>query len=233
MTVAPTCVPEPLAHGVWEVAGDFVIWRGGVAMPLRTVVIELSGGALWVHAPGVLSDGLRDWLETRGRVAHIVLPHAPELPHLGDWQAAYPGARIWRGTEVKTAAWCREIKPLVLEGAETETVFLHQASRSAILSRLIIAVETAPLPVWVRPLIWLAGIDDSDGKPPLGLAGRLGGRKAVGDLVEQVLDWGPERLILTHGRCYTRDASGEVKRAFRRLMRDRLWDRALSEARRG
>lgn len=233
MTVAPTCVPEPLAHGVWEVAGDFVIWRGGVAMPLRTVVIELSGGALWVHAPGVLTDGLRDWLETRGRVAHIVLPHAPELPHLGDWQAAYPGARIWRGAEVKTAAWCREIMPLVLEGAETETVFLHQASRSAILSRLIIAVETAPLPVWVRPLIWLAGIDDSDGKPPLGLAGRLGGRKAVGDLVEQVLDWGPERLILTHGRCYTRDASGEVKRAFRRLMRDRLWDRALSEARRG
>ncbi|MGR3698718.1 MAG: DUF4336 domain-containing protein, partial [Roseovarius sp.] len=168
-------------------AGDFVIWRGGVAMPLRTVVIELSGGALWVHAPGALTDGLRDWLETRGRVAHIVLPHAPELPHLGDWQAAYPGARIWRGTEVKTAAWCQEIKPLVLEGAETETVFLHQASRSAILSRLIIAVETAPLPVWVRPLIWLAGIDDSDGKPPLGLAGRLGGRKAVGDLVEQVL----------------------------------------------
>ena len=55
----------------------------------------------------------------------------------------------------------------------------------------------------------------------------------MGDLVEQVLDWSPERLILTHGRCYTRDASGEVKRAFRRLMRDRLWDRALSEARRG
>lgn len=233
MGAAPEIIPEPLAEGIWELTGGFVPWRGGVAMPLRTVVIVLPSGELWVHAPGALSDTLRNWLDGCGRVAHIVLPHAPNLPDLGDWQATYPEARIWRRAEVKTASWAGEIKPLVLEGAQTEIVFLHQASRSAILSRLIIAVETAPLPVWMRPLVWLAGIDDSDGKPPLGLAGRLGGRKAVGDLVEQVLDWGPERLILTHGRCYMRDASGEVKRAFRRLMRDRLWDRALREARRG
>lgn len=233
MRAAATLTPEPLAQGVWGVEGGSVPWRGGVAMPLRTVVIELPSGDVWVHAPGLLTQDLRDWLEERGRVAHLVVPQAPDLPHLTDWQAAYPAARVWRGAEVKTAAWCQQIKPLVLEGAETEAVFLHQASRSAILSRLIISVETAPLAVWMRPLIWLAGIDESDGKPPLGLAGRLGGRKAVGDLVEQMLDWGPERLILTHGRCYMRDASGEVKRAMRRLMRDRLWDRALREARRG
>lgn len=208
-------------------------WRGGVAMPLRTVVIELPSGELWVHAPGVLPESLREWLEGRGPVAHLVMPQAPDLPQLHDWQAAYPAARVWRGAEVKTAAWVRHITPLVLDGAQSEVVFLHQASKSAILSRLIIAVDTAPLPVWARPLIWLAGIDDSDGKPPMGLAQRLGGRKSVGDLVEQMLDWAPERLILTHGRCYTRDASGELKRAFRRLMRDRLWDRALNEARRG
>nr|WP_296430137.1 hypothetical protein [Roseovarius sp. BRH_c41] len=230
---SPVITPAPLAEGVWGLTGGAVPWRSGVAMPLRTVVIDLPSGDLWVHAPGALPASVRDWLAARGQVAHIVVPHAPVLPHLPDWQAAYPGARLWRGTEVKTASWCRQIKPLVLEGAQTEAVFLHQASRSAILSRLIVAVETAPLPVWVRPLIWVAGIDDSDGKPPIGLAQRLGGRKAVGDLVEQMLDWGPERLILTHGRCYTRDAGGELKRAFRRLMRDRLWDRALSEARRG
>ena len=233
MTAAPTFTSESLAKGVWGIVGAAVPWRGGVSMPLRTVVIELPSGDLWIHAPVPLSDDLRAWLAERGRVAHIFVPQAPLLPHLPAWQAAYPSARIWRGAEVTTATWAREIKPLVLEGAQTEVAFLHQASRSAILSRLIMAVETAPLPVWMRPLIWLAGIDDSDGKPPMGLAQRLGGRKAVGDLVEQMLDWGPERLILTHGRCYTRDASGEIKRAFRRLMRDRLWDRALSEARRG
>lgn len=233
MQAAPFIAPEPLAEGVWGVEGGSVPWRGGVAMPLRTVVIELPPGELWVHAPGALTEGLGAWLAERGRVAHIVVPQAPVLPHLPAWRAAYPAARLWHGAEVKTATWCRQIKPLVLEGTETETAFLHLRSKSVILSRLIIAVETAPLPVWMRPLIWLAGIDDSDGKPPMGLAQRLGGRKAVGDLVEQMLDWGPERLILTHGRCYTRDASGEVKRAFRRLMRDRLWDRALREARRG
>lgn len=225
--------PTPLAEGLWGLTGGSAPWRGGVAMPLRTVVIELPSADLWVHAPGPLPQDLRDWLAARGRVAHIIVPHAPALPHLTDWQAEYPGARIWRGAEVKTASWRRHIKPLILQDQQTETVFLHPASKSAILSRLIMAVETAPLPIWTRPLIWLAGIDDSDGKPPLGLAQRLGGRKAVGDLVEQMLDWGPERLILTHGRCYMQDADGEVKRAFRRLMRDRLWDRALNEARRG
>ncbi|WP_417727392.1 hypothetical protein [Roseovarius sp.] len=229
---SPVVTPAPLAEGIWGLTGAYVSWRGGVAMPLRTVVIELPSNHLWVYAPGPLPLTLRDWLAAQGRVAHLVLPHAPDLPHLPEWQAEYPGARVWRGAEVKTASWCRQIKPLMLEGTQTETVYLHQPSRSAILSRLIMAVETAPLPVWTRPLIWLAGIDDSDGKPPLGLAQHLGGRKAVGDLVEELLDWGPERLILTHGRCYLHDASGELKRAFRRLMRDRLWDRALSEARR-
>jgi len=96
----------------------------------------------------------------------------------------------------------------------------------------MMAVETASLPPWARVLVWLAGIDDSDGKPPPGLPGRMGGRTVVGDIVEKVLDWGPERLILTHGRCYDTDAGGELRRAMRRIMRDRLWDRALTEAKR-
>lgn len=224
----------PLAEGLWAVEGARVIWRMGVPMPLRTVVARLGGGALWVHAPGPLVPELRGWLDGQGRVAHLVVPTAPDLPWLGDWRAAWPGARLWRGEGMSEAPWRREIRPLALRGrAETEHVFCHLASRSAILSRLMIAVDTAPLPPWARVLVWLAGIDDSDGKPPPGLPGRTGGRQAVGDLIEELLDWGPERLILTHGRCYERDAAGELRRAMRRIMRDRLWDRALREARRG
>jgi len=206
-----------------------VAWRMGVPMPLRTVVARLGGGALWVHAPGPLTPELAEWLGGEGRVAHLVAPAAPDLPWLEDWQAAYPAARVWRDAEMAEAPWRREIRPLSAAGTECETVFLHRESRSLILSRLMMAVETEPLPPWARVLVWLAGIDDSDGKPPPGLAGRVGGRAAVGDLVEGILDWGPERLILTHGRCYARDAGGELHRAFRRLMRERLWNRVLSD----
>lgn len=233
MTVPPPVLaPRVLAPGLWALEGAQVAWRMGVPMPLRTVVARFGGGVLWVHAPGPLTPDLADWIEGQGRVAHLVAPVAPGLPWLDDWQAAYPAARVWRGKEMSEAPWRREIRPLLAPGRECEAVLLHRESRSVILSRLMIAVETAPLPPWARALVWLAGIDDSDGKPPPGLPGRMGGRKAVGDLVEQVLDWGPERLILTHGRCYETDAGGELRRAMRRIMRDRLWDRALTEAKR-
>ena len=229
----PVIVPERLADGLWGLTGAHVPWRMRVPVPLRSVVALLPSGELWVHAPGPLTPDLQDWLAGQGPVAHIVRPHAPDLAWLDDWRAAFPDARVWHGPEMRTASWARHIRPLILEGAQTETVFLHQASRSVILSRLMIAVDTAPLPAWARPMIWLAGLDDSDGKPPIGLAPRLGGRRAVSDVIEQVLDWGPERLILTHGRCYGIDAAGEMTRAFRRLMRDRLWDRAIEESKRG
>jgi hypothetical protein len=229
----PVIACDRLADGLWGLTGAHVPWHMRVPVPLRTVVAVLPAGELWVHAPGPLTPDVQDWLAGQGRVAHIVRTHSPHLAWLDDWRAAFPAARIWQGSEMRSASWARYIKPLILEGAQTEAVFLHQASRSVILSRLMIAVETAPLPAWARPLIWLAGLDDSDGKLPIGLAPRLGGRKAVGDVIEQVLDWGPDRLILTHGRCYGFDAGGELTRAYRRLMRDRLWDRALSEAKRG
>ena len=230
--ITPVITPRPIADGLWALEGGVIAWRLGVPMPLRSVVARLSGGTLWVHAPGPLTADLAGWLDAQGRVAHLVAPAAPDLPWLEAWQVHYPQARLWRGAEMAEAGWRREIRPLTAAARDCESVFLHHASRSAILSRLMMAVDTGPLPVWARPLLWLAGIDDSDGKPPPGLAGRLGGRGAIGDLVDQVLDWGPERLILTHGRCYERDAAGELARAMRRIMRDRLWDRALREGRR-
>ncbi|MBE0452294.1 MAG: DUF4336 domain-containing protein [Roseovarius sp.] len=230
---APALAPVPLSEGLWAIEGAHLCWRLGVPMPLRTVVARVGGGGLWVHAPGPLTPDLIAWLEQQGRVAHLVLPGAPLLPWLQDWQTAFPEARLWPRDGLSEAPWRREIRPLTLRHGEAcEHVFCHLPSRSAILSRLVIAVDTATLPPWARPLVWLAGIDDSDGKPPPGLAARLGGRKALGDLVDQVLDWGPERLILTHGRIYARDGAGELSHAMRRIMRDRLWDRALTEAKR-
>ena len=228
----PDIVPRQIADGLWALEGGVVAWRWGVPMPLRSVVARLPGGTLWVHAPGPLTPELAEWLDSEGKVAHLVAPVTPVLPWLAAWQARYPQARVWRGEEMTEAGWRREIRPLTAAGRECECVFLHHASRSVILSRLMIAVDTAPLPAWARPLLWLTGIDDSDGKPPPGLVGRVGGKGALGDLVDEVLDWGPERLILTHGRCYEIDAAGELTRAMRRILRDRLWDRALTEARR-
>ncbi len=64
----------------------------------------------------------------------------------------------------------------------------------------------------------MAGAADPDGKAPMDL--RLtfvGGKEAARASFEWMVAWGPERLIVAHGRWYDRDGTAELRRAFRWL----------------
>ena len=79
----------------------------------------------------------------------------------------------------------------------------------------------------MRPLVWVAGIDDSDGKMPPDMRWSFRDKEALSDCIEQMIDWRPKRIILAHGRCYEHNAVAELERAFERLLRDRKWERAF------
>jgi len=67
-------------------------------------------------------------------------------------------------------------------------------------------------------LIRLGGVCDPDGRMPRDMA--LSFRKRPGHLrevVETLVAWAPERVILAHGRWYDRDGTSELRRAFRML----------------
>jgi hypothetical protein len=81
-----------LADGVWLCAAPVRF----LALRLTTtmVVLRLPGGALLVWSPVALTPERRAAVESLGRVAHL---YAPDLFHhrwLGDWIAAFPGARV-------------------------------------------------------------------------------------------------------------------------------------------
>lgn len=40
-------------------------------------------------------------------------------------------------------------------------------------------------------------------------------RDDVRPAVERMIAWHPERIVIAHGRCYDRDGTKELKRAFR------------------
>jgi hypothetical protein len=67
---------------------------------------------------------------------------------------------------------------------------------------------------------------------PPGMAFSFRDKGKLANSVERMIGWGPGRLILAHGRWYDRGAVRELERAFRRILRDRLWDRALTDAKR-
>jgi hypothetical protein len=61
----------------------------------------------------------------------------------------------------------------------------------------------------------LAGASDPDGKAPIDMRLSFFGRRTALRLaVRQMLDWNPERVIVSHGRWYDKDGVSELRRAF-------------------
>ncbi|MCQ0091512.1 DUF4336 domain-containing protein [Roseovarius sp. M141] len=218
----------------------------------RCTVVKLANGDLWVHSPTLLTEGLRAELQALGPVRYLIAPNWLHYVNVGDWQQACPDALSYAAPGVADRAakkgltlrfdhdlgqtaespWADQIDQMIVQGSKQhrEAVFFHRASSTLILTDLIENFETAKLPVWMRPLVWLAGIDDSDGKMPPDM--RLTFRKtALAESVEAMIGWDPQRMILAHGRWYRQDAVAELRRAFRRILRDREWTAAMDRMR--
>lgn len=88
------------------------------------------------------------------------------------------------------------------------------------LTDLIENFEQHKLGSWLqRWLIRLGGVMDPDGSMPRDMRFTFRKRKAeLRAAVETMMAWNPERIILSHGRFYERDAVGELRRAFRWLL---------------
>jgi hypothetical protein len=129
------------------------------------------------------------------------------------------------------APWAGQIDQMIVEGSKIhrEAVFFHRASETLILTDLIENFESAKLPVWMRPFVWVFGIDDSDGKMPPDMARTFRNKELLVDAIEQMIAWKPRRIILAHGRWYRQNGVLELERAFRRQMKNRLWTRALKD----
>ncbi len=246
----PLNTPKPVARDIWVIDGPAQRFYG-LPFSTRATVVRLENGDLWVHSPTALVDALRDDLAALGPVRHLVAPNWIHYAHIADWQATWPDAIAWAAPGVVARAakhglmlrfdhdlgsegeapWRGQLDQMIVEGSKLhrEVVFHHRASRTLILTDLIENFETSKLPVWMRPLIWLAGIDDPDGKMPPDMRLSFGKGETLADAVDRMIAWGPERLILAHGRWYHRGAVQELERAFRKLLHKRRWNTVLEK----
>lgn len=230
---------KPVDEGLWVIDGPAIRFYG-MPFSTRACVVRLANGDIWVHSPTWLSDGLRDEVAALGPVAHLVAPNWIHYAYVPEWQAAFPDALAWaapgvakraakKGMAIRfdadlgeraEAPWAGEIEQMIVEGSpiHREVVFFHVASKTLILTDLIENFEAHKLPWWMRLLTRVAGIADPDGKmPPDMKASFAGHRDQLRAAVERMIAWGPERVILAHGRWYERDGVAELKRAFRFL----------------
>ena len=237
----PLGVLKAFGPNIWIVDGPHVRFYG-LPFSTRMTVIRLADGGVWLHSPVRFSPGLLAEIEELGPVRHLVAPNNIHYAALPDWQAACPEAVTWAAPGVDRRAarhgvtlridrvltnaagpdWSGRIAFRLVTGSPllSEVVFFHHASRTLILTDLIENFEPRHLPWYMAWAVRLTGIRTPDGRTPPDMAASF--RKSRIDVrghVDWMLRQAPERVILSHGRCYDADAVPRLKRAFRGLVK--------------
>ena len=234
----PLNQPKQVAGDLWIIDGHEVRMRSfglRIPFPTRMTVVRLPDGGLWIHSPVAPDEALFEAIERLGAVSHLVAPNTLHWSYIADWRKRFPRAVVYiapglearvdvpRTNLMDTAepAWSAAIDQRVVGGPVlTEAVFFHRASRTLILTDLIENFE----PERVRSCVWrcalcLSGATDPDGKAPIDMQlSFLGHRKHLRAMVRQMIDWAPQRIVLSHGRWYEDDGVAELQRAFRWIL---------------
>ena len=235
----PVNEPKPVASGVWIVdSGPMHV--AGMPIPIRMTVIRLGDGGLVLHSPTPFSLDLRGKLEAIGRVQHLVAPNTAHWSFMKNWQEHYPDATSWVAPTLKerpavqkadltinqvledgtTAAWNNEIEVVVVRGAAVaEAVLFHRASRTMVLTDLVVNVEPDKLPGLLQIGARLVGSAAPDGKAPVyaRAAFKAGGKEASAAAARLVaLD--PERVIFAHGRWFEQNGREQLQQSLRWLL---------------
>lgn len=231
---------KPVADGI------FVVDSGpmhalGLTIPIRMTVVRLASGALWLHSPTPYREALRKELSKLGTIRHLIAPNIAHWMYMKTWQERCPeslafavqglskrkqvrksGLRIDHAlTDEAPHSWRGEIDQTMLRGRfqVTEAAFFHRVSRTLIVTDLIQNFERRKVGGVERRLLQLAGSLAPDGTAPIHL--RLvmnANRSEVAAAAQRLMDWQPERIILSHGRSIETNGTVELRRRLRWLL---------------
>ncbi len=238
-TYPPLDVLKPVADGVWIVDSG-PLRALGIPLPVRMTVVRLADGALWLHSPTRFDAGLHRAIAALGPIRHLVAPNIAHWTYLKDWQAQCPEALTWAAPNLRERRqvrrsglrvdriledaappdWAADLRQVVVPGGFgfREVAFFHGASRTLILTDLVLNLEPAKMPALLRPFLRLARMTPPHGEPPpyLRLVIRLRRRdaaRAAADLVGLA----PERVVFAHGLWFAADGAARLRRSLRWL----------------
>ena len=237
----PINVYKPVAPNIGIVDGPFeYLTPGGIRLPLpfttRMTVVRLASGDLFLHSPIKFDRGLADELQAQGTVRHLVSPNQFHYAHIGEWAKAFPDAISWASPGVRKRArarhtnvhftknlgttppeeWAGEIDQTLFPGGYfKEFIFFHRVSRTLILADTIINLELDKITEPWRTATKLTGMYYPQGQIFFGMQLPLllqpQKREAA---VRRIRAWQPQRILLSHGRCFNADADTAIDRIF-------------------
>jgi hypothetical protein len=236
---------KPFGSHIGVVDGPLeYLTMAGVRLPLpfttRMTVVRLASGDLFLHSPIAFNPELARKLSSTGRVRHLVSPNQFHYAHIAEWSRAFPDAITWasphareraraRGIEVQfkrdlsaqvSNEWGSEVDQTAIPGGIFgEFVFFHKESRTLILTDTIINFELDKIAQPWRFATWLTGMYYPHGQIFFGMRLPLLLQKRKSKAAcERILSWQPERIIISHGRCFESNAGAVLQRLFGSLL---------------
>jgi len=228
--------PEPVGALLPFAAGRlWTCWRPlrfyGIAMGTRMTVCRFASGALWVHSPVALDASLEAALRALGPVRWVVAPNRLHHLFLLDFARAFPEAALYaspqlppRRPDVRFAgvlgdtpepAWAEELDQARVTGQSwlDEVAFFDRAARTLVLTDLCEEGHRGWPPL-ARLAARIGGIWERHG-PPRDMRWLLRRRPAeTRRLVERILAWDFDRMIVAHGRLVESGAKELFRRAY-------------------
>jgi hypothetical protein len=213
---------QSIAEGLWTVDGRFrtPIFTGSVRM-----TVLAGDGGLVLHSPVALTDPDVEAICGIGPVAAILAPNTMHYQSLKAAAEAFPAARVYvpAGLEKKIAPPVRaEVisrlhRPELPGGIEhflfdrhaiNECVLFHRSSRTLVTADLLYNYQREH----GRGEKIFFGLLGCYGAPKVAFYHRfaLPDKSAVHELVAQVREWAPRRIVMGHGRIVEDDNAARV-----------------------
>jgi hypothetical protein len=196
---------------------------------VRTTVVRLSDGGLFVHCPIALGDGLQAELAALGPVRHLVAANKLHYFFLSENLAAFPGAELHLAPGLAekrpklppgqlpgegSPPWQADLDQRFVAGWPflNETLFCHRKSRTLLITDIAFNTRTVPS----APKRLLLRMLRAYGQFGPSLIARLSikDRAALRRSIEAVLAWDFERITVTHGDVVEKHGRAVLREAY-------------------
>ncbi len=221
-----------LADSLWIMDGPDIMFAGA-AMHTRMTIVRLRDGGLWLHSPIELNTESRQVVENLGGDVRILI--APNKFHhlfIQPWRDAYPRASVWAEPELQKKVthladaqtltdetpevYRQDIDQLIFRGNRLfqEAVFFHRASRTLILTDLMINLPLDGVGFLPGLFLRFEGVVFPDGGIPRLFRWLTTDRAAARDCYERIRLWNPQRITLCHGALFEEDVPQKLAEEF-------------------
>ncbi len=219
-----------VADGIYE--ARFAHHMGGLDFSGRTVIVELEGGGLLLHAPGSIDDTLAAAIGRLGEVKHLVAPNTLHHLYFGEAAERYPSATRWAAPGLpekrpdldfhhvlgtSTPTFAADFEPFPIDGIPwmNEFAFFHARSRSLVVTDLFFNIQTVSN-LGSKLFFKLYGVFGRTAQSPIVRMMRKD-RAAAAASVEALAALPFERAIPAHGEILETDAKARVDAALAKM----------------